>query len=633
MKSFLLSITVVLTFFYFSYSAEYIEGEVLIKLKKSVISPQSNKNPEIHIAGTDIKVQSVFKQGNEQIFLVKSKTKTTEELIQQLKNNPLIEKVEPNYIIKPTRIPNDKEFSKDTSLYWGFEKIKAPEAWDITTGSNDIVVAVLDTGVDYKHPDLKDNIWKNSAECNGIPGKDDDNDGYIDDCIGYDMFDNDNDPSPGNVDNIHGTHVSGIIGAVGNNNEGIAGVNWRVKLLPCKIFDDGGDNTTLEIIIKCLNYITRLKERGVNIVASNNSWAGSKNVYLGDILKEAIQESINAGILFITAAGNQSGDFDPNNDNIPVYPCNYKLDNDGLICVAATDKNDRIPWFSYYGSKSVDLAAPGWEIYSTVPTGILPIGRYDKETGTSMAAPFVTGAAALLKSKYPYLNWRDIKATILVNVDELPDLKGKLFTDGRLNLYKMLENPVKSIDGEFGIKIKPDEYTIIDSGFVNKNDYTLDTDSYTFFKKPFYIRFTTGIQYAGIKLSLAKSPEGIKVAFCEPITKVCSLIDESLIEKYGNNINIGLEDNSRYDYDNDIGVVKSQLAFVVPKENSNTLKDSEGGVPKEKNPKTIDNGGSGAGCSLSKKTDFSLLFTFVSLLVVFGLRKFNKLMQLRSNQV
>ena len=212
---------------------------------------------------------------------------------------------EPNYLLYSTTTPNDPNFGD----LWGLHNtgqaggtagadIHAPEAWDITTGSANVVVAVIDTGVDYNHPDLAANMFRNTADCNAN-GVDDDGNGYIDDCYGIDTANNDSDPMD---DNNHGTHVSGTIGAVGNNSVGVVGVNWNVRIMPCKFLDASGSGSTSGAI-DCLNYVAIMKDRGVNIVATSNSWGGGG---FSQALYDAIDAQRQRGILFIAAAGNSA---------------------------------------------------------------------------------------------------------------------------------------------------------------------------------------------------------------------------------------------------------------------------------------------------------------------------------------
>lgn len=293
--------------------------------------------------------------------------------------------------------------------------IDAPEAWEITTGSHDVVVGVIDTGIDLTHPDLAANIWRNPAE---IPGNgiDDDHNGFIDDVHGWDFYDNDNDPTDGHG---HGTHVAGTIGAVGNNARGISGVSQQVGLLPLKFLGDHGFGSTSGAIA-AINYATMLRtEAGVNIVATNNSYSGCTNSAL---LIDAIARGGEAGISFVAAAGNAGGD----NDLVPRFPSCCELP--AVISVAATDHNDTLASFSNYGGVSVDLAAPGVMITST-----LPGGRYAAMCGTSMAAPHVSGTVALLHAARPGLTLAEVREAILTTVDPLPGLSGRVASGGRLN--------------------------------------------------------------------------------------------------------------------------------------------------------------------------------------------------------
>src|SRR5207247_2612 len=284
--------------------------------------------------------------------------------------------------------PNDPRFSE----LWGLHNsgqtggtpgadIRAPEAWDLTTGSNDLVVAVIDTGVNFQHPDLAANMFSNAGDC-VINGLDDDANGYIDNCLGVDIYTG----AFSGVDfNGHGTHVAGTIGAVGNNSVGVVGINWTTKLLPCRFLGADGDGTTADAI-ECLNYVAMMKDRGVNIVASNNSWGGGG---YSQALRDAIDGHRQRGILFVAAAGNDTA----NNDTLQTYPCSFDVPN--IICVAATNASDGLSYFSNYGKNSVHLGAPGENILSTV-TLDFGLGGYATFSGTSMATPHVTGAVALV---------------------------------------------------------------------------------------------------------------------------------------------------------------------------------------------------------------------------------------------
>ncbi|NOX53028.1 MAG: S8 family serine peptidase, partial [Planctomycetes bacterium] len=339
-------------------------------------------------------------------------------------------------IIGPQAVPNDPRFQhlyglENTGQTGGTSDadIDAPEAWEITTGSRDIVVAIIDSGVDYTHPDLAANIWTNPGEIpnNGI---DDDQNGFVDDVHGYDFRNNDGDPMD---DRGHGTHVAGTIAAVGNNGIGVTGINWTSSVMPLKFLDDRNQGATSDAIA-AINYAVEMRKKyGVNVRVINASW-GSKLDNPG--LRDAIEKAGWEDILFVTAAGN--GNIlgrGQNNDLQPFYPASYDLDN--VIAVAASDFNDRLTVFSNYGRQSVDLAAPGLGIVSTVP------GGYGSRNGTSMAAPHVTGVAALFLSHVPYATALEVKEAILSGVDPVPGLRRKVATGGRLNaLGTLLADPV-----------------------------------------------------------------------------------------------------------------------------------------------------------------------------------------------
>lgn len=343
-----------------------------------------------------------------------------------------VERVEFNYKVSVLQIPNDASFSQ----LWGFNNIgqtggtpnadiDAPEAWDITTGSANTLVAVIDTGVDYTHPDLIDNIWTNPGE---IPGNgiDDDLNGYIDDVHGYDFANNDGDPMD---DFGHGTHVSGTIAAAGNNGIGVAGVNWQAQIMAVKFLDATGSGTTAAAVEAVL-YATNMGAK-----VSNNSWGGGG---FSQALLDAINAANTSGALFVAAAGNSSS----NNDALPQYPASYDAPN--IISVAATDHNDLLAFFSNYGATTVDLGAPGVSIYSTVPAIGDPCCSnttgYMYLDGTSMATPHVTGAAALLMSYFPTDTNLQVKQRILGSVQPIAALSGKTLTGGRLNIFNSLEN-------------------------------------------------------------------------------------------------------------------------------------------------------------------------------------------------
>jgi len=336
-----------------------------------------------------------------------------EEAVREFESDPEVEYAEPNYRVQALVVPGDPSFTQ----LWGMEKINAPAAWDTTTGSAEVVVAVIDSGIDVNHSDLKANLWVNTLELNGKPGVDDDNNGIIDDINGYNAITGTNDLTD---DVGHGTHVAGTIGAAGNNGVGVAGVNWNVRIMACKFIGPTGG--TSADAIDCLHYVAQMKRRGVNIVATSNSWGGGG-------YSRALRDAIAAqqDILFIVAAGNDG----TNSDVIATYPANYDLPN--VVAVAATTSADSLATFSQYGRHTVHVAAPGSAIYSTSPGN-----SYATHSGTSMATPHVTGLAALIKAAKPTEDWRGIKNLLLTGGNPLPALAGKTVTGRQIDAYGSL---------------------------------------------------------------------------------------------------------------------------------------------------------------------------------------------------
>jgi subtilisin family serine protease len=335
----------------------------------------------------------------------------------------LIRYVEPDYVVQSQQtIPNDPKFG----LLWGLNNnpnpaadISAPQIWDLTTGDKQFVIASIDTGIDYNHPDLASNIWYNTAET--LNGQDDDGNGYVDDIRGWNFVDATNTPMDGQG---HGTHTAGTMGAVGNNGIGVAGVNWHCQLMPLRFLDNTG-NGIISDAADALHYVADFRRRGVNIKITNNSWGGGG---YSSTFKSALAENAALGILFMAAAGNDA----QNNDQYPFYPSSYNESN--ILAIAATDGYDALANFSHYGSNSVHLAAPGVDTYST-----LYGGRYSYMSGTSMATPHVAGVAALLWSLWPTARADDIRDAILKGVDVIPALIGKTITGGRLNARKSVD--------------------------------------------------------------------------------------------------------------------------------------------------------------------------------------------------
>jgi subtilisin family serine protease len=309
-----------------------------------------------------------------------------------------------------------KRARKDPMLgrSWGITKVHSPEAWLKTLGSEQVIVADIDTGIDYNHDDLINNVWRNSKE---IPGDGIDNDanGFVDDVVGWDFVNKDSLPWD---DNGHGTHTSGSIAATGGNGIGTSGVAPRVRLMGLKFLSGDGSGST-EDAVRAINYAV---QSGASVLS--NSWGGDE---YSKALEDAISEAAARNVLFVAAAGNDG----TNNDTLPMYPAAYNLPN--VIAVAASDSEDRLVDYSNYGANSVHIVAPGDVVFSTVPGN-----KYEVNSGTSMACPHVAGAAALLKSFKPTLSAVEIKRILLASVDKDPEYADKISSGGRLNVERAL---------------------------------------------------------------------------------------------------------------------------------------------------------------------------------------------------
>jgi len=379
-----------------NYNDHFESEKVIVSLNQRRHCPETSASILYGIDHEKVEVIFPFK-GDEfpigdiiLVHLTCKKKSTVINTVEKLSAHPYVFHAEPNYLFNRHIIPNDPYYKH----LWGLEKIKAPLAWNYSTGDTNIVVGVADSGIDYNHPDIKDNMWIS---------KDGD--------YGWNFINNNNDP----MDMAgHGTHVAGTIGAVGNNFIGIAGVCWRVKLVALRI---GNNAFSLDAAIASIHYANEN-----NITIYNNSWGGRQ---YSPHLKHAI-EHYNG--LFIASAGNDGVD----NDLLPDYPASY--DNDNIISVAAANPYDALAPFSNYGAKSVDIAAPGTDILS-----LSLKGEYNDQSGTSMATPHVSGAAALLKSYRPGLTALEIKNIILSSADKHPNFDGKILSGGILNIDAMFE--------------------------------------------------------------------------------------------------------------------------------------------------------------------------------------------------
>jgi subtilisin family serine protease len=437
------------------YAAEFKANEVIVKYKRGIRRTRLQMNAFYKSLGVR-KVSHNLGTISGLEHLVLENGMGVTEVVSELRKSDLVAYAQPNYILRalpvsetlddepgggdaPVKVPcvfpgipfppgcsddassgsarpelkdapeqvNPPVADPDLTQAWGIAKVGAVEAWKLHRGSKDIIVADIDTGIDYNHQDLAANLYRNP------------NPSESKDIVGYDFIHNDGLPFD---DQDHGTHTAGTIGAVGGNGVAISGVAQSVSLMGLKFLDKDGSGTTADAI-RAIDYAI---EHGARIMS--NSWGGKADPD-NDALSDAIERARQKGILFIAAAGNSSEDNDTSDAS---YPAAFAHDN--IISVAATDDSDQLASFSNYGVKSTHLAAPGVKVYST-----LPKDRYKRMSGTSMACPHVAGAAALLWSAHPEWDYKKVKDVLLKSVDVLPSLAGKVATSGRLNVLRALQ--------------------------------------------------------------------------------------------------------------------------------------------------------------------------------------------------
>ncbi len=424
----------------------HVPGEVLVKFKDDSQKSSFLRLKSVGVTSTE-KISLSY--GNLYVAKFNTNQKSVQSIIDELKADANIEYAEPNFIysivepqksldfnnlVKPSSYnsnnytPNDPRYGQ----LWGLANtgsnepggrspgrsgadVAAESAWGLTLGSKQIKIAVIDTGIDYNHPDLVDNMWVNEAEKNGRPGVDDDGNGYVDDIHGYDFANDDGDPMDGHS---HGTHCAGTIGAVHNNGIGVAGVMADVSLVGIKFLTDSGSGATANAI-KAIDYATKI---GVDIMS--NSWGGGGR---SQALEDAIKRASAAGILFTAAAGNSG----TNNDSRPHYPSNYDVEN--VISVAAHTAQDDLASFSCYGKRTVHIAAPGHNILSTIKNG-----GYAVYSGTSMATPHVSGALGLLLAHEGRLGVAEARERLMATSVPVNAYRRKIIKGGRLHTYNLL---------------------------------------------------------------------------------------------------------------------------------------------------------------------------------------------------
>ncbi len=423
-------------------STDEREPEVLVKFRSNVSLTEIKKI----VARNNDRIEDILQQEKGWFSIDDLDNQDMEKVAAQYAQmSDYVEYAQPNYEIRlddptnyspsdalqreiPTNdvLPNDPMFKEQWALNnigqsggKANADVRAILAWAKNKGSKEVVVAVLDSGVDYTHTDLAANMWIRPD--NVLQYKDEEL-GTFNDLHGFNAADNQSDPMD---DNGHGTHCAGIIGAEGDNNEGIAGINWQVEIMPLKFMGRGGFGTTKDAI-EAINYAIDRKQAGVNVRVINASWGSTM---YSKALEDAIRAAGEAGILFVAAAGNDG----TSNDRSPHYPSNYDLPN--VISVAALDRSDNLASFSNFGVKTVHIAAPGKDILSTW------LGdSYREASGTSMATPYVAGVAALILSSEPKLSVEKLKDRVLKSVDKLDTLNGKVESGGRINAAKALGN-------------------------------------------------------------------------------------------------------------------------------------------------------------------------------------------------
>jgi subtilisin family serine protease len=338
---------------------------------------------------------------------------------EELRQDPRVKYVEPNYRVSSSFTPDDPQFPALSGLRNAQPGgIRAEAAWNTTLGSRDIVVGVLDSGIDTTHPDLVGNLWSNRIGVGGCAYGTHGYNTFTKECTSSDQYG-------------HGTHVAGIIGAVGDNGVGITGVAPRVSLMSLTMLNREGDGS-IAGAIAAIDWAIKAKQRGIGVRVLSASWGG---VGYSQGLTDAIQRAGDAGLLFVAAAGNSHLDVEQD----PIYPCAVGLPN--VVCVAASGNNDRLTAFSDFGATHVDLAAPGEHVVSTVPRGVIPgcgPGLYCALDGTSMAAPMVSGAAVLALAADPALSMTALRALLVQAVAPIPQLAGKVVSGGRLDVCKVV---------------------------------------------------------------------------------------------------------------------------------------------------------------------------------------------------
>ncbi|HJQ69657.1 MAG TPA: S8 family peptidase [Blastocatellia bacterium] len=445
----------------------YVEGQVIVKTRAEAgVGVDALQAAEMLLPARAAAAETISSNEVGDTYLLQLEGGVSvEDAIAELSANPSVEYVEPNYLIYPqSTTPNDTYFYEQWGLFNNSRPgsdIGATRVWDITQGSQDVVVAVVDTGADLSHPDLAANAWVNPGEVEGN-GVDDDRNGFVDDVNGWNFRNNNNRLIRDTEEDYHGTHVAGIIGASGNNGAGISGVAWRVKLMSLKFI--GNESGSTVDAAKAINYVIDQKRRGVNVRVINASWGGSRG---STSLQAAITAAGQAGILFVTAAGNGGDDgVGDNIDEQPDYPASWSAGSSSIITATALDSDDRLASFSNYGRANVCVGAPGVRVLST-----LVGGGYGFATGTSMAAPHIAGIAALIWSREPSLTPAQVRQRIISTGDPVHSLASKSVNPVRANAYNAISRttPAAGNLGIGSVKATKKLLTVDGLGFVSNS--------------------------------------------------------------------------------------------------------------------------------------------------------------------
>lgn len=447
----------------------YADDRIVVKLKAGT---ESNSDADVMaeeiVRAPGVRAEVLTTRRHDGVRLIHlNRGLSVEDAVRRAKEDPRVEYAEPDYFVYAMdTVPNDPFFNQ----MWGLSNggclfcdpsqqtanIDATNAWDITTGSDDVVAAVLDTGVQLQHEDLSANAWVNPVEIAGN-GLDDDGNGFADDVNGWNFFDGNNSTFVNSSQDFHGTHVAGSIGAVGNNGIGVTGVAWHVKIMSLKFLGGTQGKGSTSNAVRGIYYAIDMRNRGVNVRVINASWGGGNE---SQALRQAISDANNAGILFVCAAGNAGN----NIDDDPDFPAAYSIDLPNAISVAALNQSGSLASFSNFGHNSVSVAAPGVSIFSTYP------GTYAALNGTSMSTPYVSGIAVLLWSHEPSLTPAEVKQRIVDTSQPLPPLVSMLARSGRASAYDALINRIPPPQAPEVISVRfftKKAVTIDGFGFVN----------------------------------------------------------------------------------------------------------------------------------------------------------------------